>query len=182
MSIFCGGVELLALVEGTDDYVHSKRNTLLGLEPAVVHPYELAHASGHFATDGDVQHLSIPIRRQATHSDATWYELYTDGAAAQLTIPNNTAWHFNARIIGSTSGMTKTQTYGIVGCIENDAGTTTLMASVVTTVYEDDANFDARATADDANDALALEVQDSAGSGDTLRWFAYVRISQITYA
>jgi len=144
----------------------------------------VAHASGAFATAGDVQHIRLMAWRQVVHSNTSWYTLYLDGAAALMTIPADTIWRFQVRIGGTTQGGGAGMDvwgYGITGLIENDNGTTTLLASVVTTNYEDDANFDARALADDPNDALLIQVQDAGASGVSVRWGATLHITQVTY-
>ena len=66
--------------------------------------------------------------------------------------------------------------------IENDGGTTTMLASNVTTLYDtDDTDFDAQAVADDTNDALLVQVKDATSGSDTVRWVARVTTAEVTY-
>lgn len=126
----------------------------------------------------------VTLIRDVTHSDASWYELFLDGSTVRATIPTDTIWAFEALIAGATSGQVKGFAFHILGAIENDGGTTALMGTpTVTTVDDsDDVSFDARATADDTNDALLIEVQDSDGASDVVRWKAIVTISPVTFA
>ena len=143
---------------------------------------QLAHGSGCFAVSGDSQGSFFIARKSVTHSDAAWYELFLDNVDDQLTLASDTAWIFDILIIGTTSGCTKTFGFKIEGVIKNDGGTTTILASTVTTLYDgDDTDFDARVTADDATDALKIEVTDATSGGDTVRWVAKVSTVEVTY-
>ena len=138
---------------------------------------------GGFATPLDARAgFAYLLRRQVEHSDANWYELFLDGVGQRLTIDTDTTWTFEILVVGQDAGATNAFSYRIEGACRNDGGTTTLLASTVTTVYEDIATFDARVTADDPNDALLIEVQDSAGGSDTVRWVANVRTSEVSYS
>jgi len=143
---------------------------------------QLAHASGYFAAAGDAQGSLMIARLSVTHSDASWHELFLDGAAEQLTIASDTVWTFNILIAGMTSGSTKSFSFRIEGLVENDGGTTSIKASTVTTIDDaDDVSFDARVTADDANDALSIEVQDSDGASDVVQWVASIQTAEVTF-
>lgn len=144
---------------------------------------QFARGAGAFAAVGDAQWSDYILLRQVTHSDANWYQLYLNGVDALLTLASNQVMTFDALIVGTTSGCTKSFGFRIVGVIENDGGTTTLLASTVTTLYDtDDTDFGARASADDTNDALLIEVQDSTSGGNVVRWVATVRTVEITYS
>jgi hypothetical protein len=119
----------------------------------------------------------------ADHSTADWFRLLI-GGEDQLVIQSDTIWAFSALVVGTTSGATKSFAFKVEGAIENDGGTTALKGTPTTTVLDDsdDTSFDARAVADDSEDALAIEVQDSDGAGDTVRWAATVTVSEAHYA
>lgn len=146
---------------------------------------QVAHASGRFVVAGDAQGtIQFTARRAVAHSDANWHELFLDGAfaAERMTIATDTVWTFDALITGTTLGCTKSFGFRIEGTIENDGGTMTLLNSTVTTIYDgDDVSFDARASADDPNNALLIEVQDSDGGGDGVRWMATIRTAEVTW-
>lgn len=138
--------------------------------------------NGNFAATGDNQTMFLNVWRSVTHSTTAWYQLYIDGTGDQLTVPLNSVWTFDILISGATTGLGKSFGFRIEGTIENDGGTTTLLASTVTTIYDtDDTSFDARVSADDANDALLVEVSDSDGASDTVRWSANLRIVAVVY-
>ena len=142
-----------------------------------------ATASGRFTSDGDAQSSNLVARLAVTHSDATWHELHTDGSSTQLTLAADTAWTFTAHVVGATAGMAKSFGFKIEGMIENDGGTTTIKGSSVTTVDDaDDTSYDARVTADDTNDALMVEVSDSDGTGDAVRWVCHLQTVELTFA
>lgn len=145
---------------------------------------QFARSTGMFASNGDAQASQFVIRREVTHSDANWYQLFTDGSAGLLTIATDTCWTFECLIVGATTGQGKAFSFKIEGCIQNDGGTTAILGNSITnTIYDgDDTDFNARASADNANDALLIEVSDATSGGDTVRWVASLRIAEITYA
>jgi hypothetical protein len=137
--------------------------------------------AGAFTTLASIFH----VRRAITHNSAAWtaLQLGPNGLETRLTIASDTVWAFEALIAGATSGMAKTFAFHIQGCIENDGGVTALKGTPTVTVIDnsDDVSFSARATADDTNDALLIEVSDSDGAGDTVRWSARVVTAEVTY-
>lgn len=143
-----------------------------------------AHSSGGLLAN-DAQTSVFHVRRTITHSTSGWTELQIgpNGVESRMTIPANSAWAFEALVVGATSGMGKSFAFHIRGLIENDGGTTTIKGTPVVTVIDDadDTSFDARATADDTNDALLIEVSDSDAAGDTVRWSARVQTAEIIY-
>jgi len=55
-----------------------------------------------------------------------------------------------------------------------------LLNSSITTIYKSTSTFNIRVSADDTNEALIIEVQDSAGSvNNSIVWVASVRITEI---
>ena len=157
-----------------------------GLDAIASHDGEKAHAAGSFTTAGDAQHQEIPIKINALHDDASWHRLLIDGVG-QLTIPVDTAWNVNARIIGATSDLAQIWAFGIVGCIANVNGATAMFSTggvggVVTTIHTSDTDIVPQMIADNVLDALAVEAQDTTGAnGYRIHWFAQVRLSKLTY-
>jgi hypothetical protein len=171
---------------GDTNDVTADYSTVPGGLYAVADKYgQVAHASGRFAADGDAQGtIQMVVRKTETHGNNTWRTLYLDGAGAaqRMTIAASTAWTFEIRVVGITQNAAKQWSYTINGLIERDnANNTTLAASNVTTIFESDANFDAQVVADDVNEALVVQVQDTGGSGDTVRWVATVETAEVTY-
>jgi hypothetical protein len=142
---------------------------------------QLAHASGRFSALGDAQTSTFVIREDITHSDSNWHSLYLDGSTELMHISADTLWTVNILIAGTTQGCTQSFSYQIVGAIENDGGTTTVLAQTVTTLHEDDADFAAQIAADDTNDALLVQVQDSTSGSAVVRWAATVRTIEVSY-
>jgi hypothetical protein len=146
---------------------------------------QFAHASGSTSVEGDAQGtIQLVARCTAVHNNANWNTLYLDGAGAlqRMTIAASSAWTFDALVVGITLNAGAQWGYRIVGLIERDnAGNTTLAASTVTTIFESDANFAAQAVADDANEALSIQVSDAGSSGVTVRWVATVRTAEVIF-
>lgn len=144
---------------------------------------QVAHASAQFAAAGDAQGtIQQVISRSVTHSDANWHTLYIDGAAVGVEIPTDTVWTFHVLIAGTTQGCTKSFGFEIVGVAENDGGTTSILASTVTTIYDgDDTDFDARVTANDPTDQVEIQVEDSTAGGDTVRWVGTLRMAEVSF-
>lgn len=120
------------------------------------------------------------VNRDVTHSDASWYELYVDGVSDTLLIPLSSTWTFSILITGGNDDQTKSFGYEIKGVADRAAdGTTTLNGSTVTTIDEDDADFNARVTVSAGK--LKIETTDATSGGDVIRWFATIVIAQQTF-
>jgi hypothetical protein len=184
-----------AVAIGTSNIVSGMRATAIGFTNTASGPYSLAFgafavadkhyqeafAGGKFAANGDAQTSHFVARKSVLHNNANWFELFL-GSSYRMTIPVDTVWTFTALIVGTTQGGTKSFGFKIEGVIENDGGTTTLLASTVTTIYDtDDVSFDARARGDNTNDALVIEVQDVDAAGDTVRWVASIQTVEVTF-
>jgi len=144
-----------------------------------------AHAANNIAATGDAQRSILVAWISATHSDNSWHSLYASGSSSyKLTIEEDTAWTFSILIVGATSGAAQSYSFKIEGLIKNAGGTTTLVTSTVTTIYNtDNTDIDAQVVANNTDDALDIQVQDSGGipSGDTIRWVADVRMVEVTF-
>lgn len=139
------------------------------------------HGGGRFAVDGDAQNMRFVLREEVTHNDAAWYLLRINSVYnGRLYMPVDSVWTFRALVVGTTQGCAKAFSYIVEGCIENDGGVTTVHAATVTTVHEDDADFDCQVVTD-ANDDFQIQVQDSTSGGDTVRWVATVDVAQVRY-
>lgn len=175
------------IVGGTANGITSGQNIVIlgGSDAKGTINDELVRASGQFSTQGDAQAMHLLCRRQVNHVSAAWTSLYPNTETGEhLAIPTDTIWTFEALITGATSGLGKTFGFKIQGCIENDGGTTALKGTPTVTAIDDsdDTDFDAQAAADNTNNALLIQVRDSTSGGDTVRWFAQVTVSAITYA
>ena len=191
-SVVCGGYSNEIKTSGTHSFigggsyndVTASYAVVVGGTRAVADKFDQhAHSGGRFASDGDAQGSHFVLRKAVMHSDATWHELHLDGTDDQLTLASDTVWCFTAHITGATAGMAKSFGFKIEGVVENDGGTTTIKNSSVTTIDDvDDVSFDARAFPDDGTDALLIQVQDSDGGGDTVRWVCHLQTAELTFA
>jgi hypothetical protein len=143
----------------------------------------LTFSGSRLSVHGDAQTALLNVGRTVTHTGANWYELFenNNAASARILVPTDTLYTFDILVSGATAGLAKSFGFAINGVIKNDGGTTTLLASNVTTLYDtDDVSYDARVTADDTNDALLVEVSDADSSGDVVKWLASVRLASVT--
>jgi hypothetical protein len=140
-------------------------------------------ANGVFAALGDARASRRVVRRAiSSHTDTTWYTLFTDGASGLLSIPTDTLWQFRVMVVGLTSGAPQRWAYTVTGAIVNDGGSTSLVGTpTVTVISESDAAYDCQVVADDANDALLIQVRRNGGSSYNVRWVASVELAAVTY-
>jgi hypothetical protein len=138
---------------------------------------QMAYASGMFANTGDAQFSLYVMRREGTFTTGNWFDLYLDGVDDLLTISSGRTLTFDILIVGRSDGG-ESAGYKIYGVIENVGGTTSLIASAVTTMGEDDDAWNARVVADDTNDALLVQVM---GNGENIRWVAVVRTAEVSW-
>lgn len=109
----------------------------------------------------------------------TWYNLEVVSSSDGLPIPSDSVWTFRILLIGAISGMGNISSYEINGAIKNDGGTTSLLASNVTVIHEDDSSYDAQVVADDTNDKLQVQVMQSSGSSVRNKWTATIFTAEI---
>jgi len=141
-----------------------------------------SHAAGRFSATGDAQSINLISRKVITHSSTNWYELYLDGNNDLIFIPTDSVWTFEILIVGTTQGCTKSFGLKIVGVVENDGGTPTILASTVTTIYDtDDTDFDAQVGCNVPNEAFLIQVKDSTAGGDVVRWVAHMKAVCVSF-
>jgi len=142
--------------------------------------------AGKFSSVGDAQ-IQISTLRIAT-TDATQTAMLTPDVLgkSRVTIPADTSWVFSALIIGRSDEADGNDSgaYRIEGCLTRDeSNNTALVGSVTVTTIAESAGATAwsvTATADDTNEALAIQVTGEAATN--IRWVAKVDIAQVTYA
>ena len=141
---------------------------------------QFAHSAGGFAAVGDAQSSRMVVRNVTTNSSQT--ELYIDGSAAtkRMSIVSDTAWAFNILLVARrTDADNESAAYQILGCIDNNAGTTALVGTITKSVIaEDNAGWDVTAEADNTNDALVVKV--TGENSKTIRWVASVWLTEVT--
>ncbi len=173
--------------QGNDTTASGNYSHAQGLEAISDRHAEHAHSGGKFLTNGDAQRMAFVMRRQITHTANTWYALGLKGvnpvssSENRLTIPTDTVYTGKALISGITQGCTKSFGFEILFVAENDGGTTSLLSSSITTIYDSDAtDYDVRVTADTTNDQVLIEVS-SISSTDTIRWVASVDVVSVSF-
>jgi len=131
--------------------------------------------------------MALVMRRQITHTANTWYALGLKGinpvssSENRLTIPTDTVYTGKVLISGATQGCTKSFGFEILFVAENDGGTTSILSSSITTIYDSDAtDYDVRVTGDTTNDQVLIEVS-SISSTDTIRWVASVDVVSVSF-
>ena len=142
-----------------------------------------AQAGGKFTSSGDAQYVRFVTRKSITHNDTNWYSLWGGFLNnVQLVVPTDSVMMFDGLLVGTTQGCSKSFGFIFNGLVENDGGTTSLLASNVSTIYDtDDTSFDAQVVADDTNDAFDIQVKDSDSGGDTVRWVAIIRAAMVKF-
>jgi hypothetical protein len=99
-----------------------------------------------------------------------------------MTIQSGAVWKFHVLVAGTTVTGAIAGTYELTGAIKNVGGTTSLIGAVAqTSVLEDGgaAAWNATAIADNANDALVIQVTGAAAT--TIRWVARVETTEVTF-
>jgi autotransporter adhesin len=182
IGLSCQATAPYSIAIGDDCRADKDHSISLGLGTKPSNKYQKSFGSDLFSQYGDCQMSDSVLNKSVVHNNNNWYELFLDGSLERLIIPVDTVWTFVAKIVGTTQGCTKSFGFKIEGIIENDGGTTTLLASMVIMLYDaDDVSFDARARGDDTNDALVIEVQDADGAGNTVRWVASIQTVEVTF-
>ena len=139
---------------------------------------QVSQASGRFTVVGDAQTSVFVMRKQTT--DVAPAEMFLDGSALRLTVPTDSTYGFDIMVVARrTNADNESAFYKFEGCIDNNAGTTALVGSVVVaTPIEDTAGWACAVTADDTNDALIITV--TGENAKTINWVARVSLVEVT--
>jgi len=139
-----------------------------------------AYANGSFATAGDAQH-GVYVARNITTTNAST-ELFLDGSATQLVMPNNSVFTFDilvaARRTDATGGGAA---YRFVGVAKKDAtaGSVTFVGTPSKTVVgETNAAWDAAVSVDTTTGAFRVTV--TGENAKTIRWVATIQTTEVT--
>jgi len=115
----------------------------------------------------------------AATTDATQTEMFLADGSSRLVLASDTTWGFDIMVVARrTDADNESAFYRFEGCIDNNAGTTALVGSVVAaTPIEDTAAWACSVDADNTNDALRVRVT---GEGSkNISWKATVRIVEV---
>lgn len=140
----------------------------------------VANNGSSFAALGEAQGtIQQMFSASITHNLASWFSLYVDGSATLATIPNGTVWAISGLVVGTNSIHTVRQSYEIRATLVKTGGVVTILSQTITTVYEDDANFNARVNA--TGGTWNIQVTDAGASSVTMRWVATIRTAEVGF-
>ncbi len=163
---------------GADNNAGSSFSVVPGGKEASADKYgQKTHASGMFSAQGDAQTSVMVARIQTTN--ATPAALFLDGSAETIDIATDTTWGFDIMVVARrTDADDESGFFKFEGCIDNNAGTTALVSSVVAASPIQDNSWVCTVTADDTNDALLITV--TGEGGKTINWVARVTTVEVT--
>jgi len=124
------------------------------------------------------------VALNATTTDAT--QTTMKALDSNVSIPADKSWAFSALIIGRSdeSDGNDSAAYRIEGLLARDeSNNTALVGSITKTVIAESAGataWDVTATADDTNEALAVQVTGEAATN--IKWTCKLDIAQVGYA
>lgn len=131
-------------------------------------------ASGRFAADGDAKTTVYMTRARTTNATQT-------DMARRAVIPTDTTWAFMILLVARNANTNnESAAWQIQGCIDNNAGTTALVGTVVATTLGDDSAgaWTVVVDGDNTNDVLRIRVTGQASK--TIRWVARVALTEVT--
>lgn len=171
------------IINGDYSTVDAKFSTIVGGRYGLATMYgEIAHATQPQAAQsrGGIQHsMVLASSRQSSGSKE---ELFLDGSSnsERITIPLDTAWHFDINITAKGYGTSDAGWWKFTGGIVNTGGTVTQIGTVTQLGYGiTGANFtqnDINISADNTNKSLKIEATDPGGF--TTYYAATVNITQ----
>lgn len=127
-----------------------------------------------YAATGDAQQSIFHTRNQAVVT-SSWQSF------SQFNVPVDSVWYFHAKIVIIGSGVARAEVFTVEGAIENDGGTTTLLASTTTNIYRDTATAECQAIGDDTGDDLEFQLRETGGNNYTYRMVFRVDTVEVNY-
>jgi hypothetical protein len=159
---------------GEENSVTNAYGSIVGGLQGVSDRYaQRSYAAGYFVVSGDAQWVAFQSRNRTTSAVAT--ELFLNGVASRLTIPNGKILSALVRVVGVRSDGSEIIKFLRDVTIKNVGGTTSLEAAVVTIgtdINVSGATLDL--SADNTNDCLRIAVTPPSG---TWRWHAIVEVA-----
>jgi hypothetical protein len=141
------------------------------------------HASGQFAAKGDAQNRELVARAATTTTTPGVITL--DGSSDAITLPANTSWAFDGRVIArNIDTVGENKAFWIKGAISRDgnAASTALIGSVEidekSTGGGSDASWSIAVTADTTGGALKIEVTGELTTN--IRWVATLDLTEVS--
>ena len=134
-------------------------------------------ANGSFSVAGDAQSGKYVLRNSTTNATVT--EVFADGTAARIVLPNNSSVTYSAQVVAQRTDATGGHgAWEIKGLISRDAtaASTALVGNRSKTVLTKPAGWDVEVSADVTNGALAFKVTGVAAQ--TIRWVVTVTTTE----
>lgn len=130
--------------------------------------------NGNFSTTGDAQAVSYVLRCQTTSTTPVTFTL--DGSSAEMTLSADSTWAFTGLVVARRGTTQDCAGYKIEGLIEYEdgLGSSTLLASTVTAIHEDDAAWNVTVAAN----GTGLRLQAVGNTGENINWVAHVQTVQ----
>ena len=115
-----------------------------------------------------------------TTTNNTFTELFRDASNTRISCVDYTTYFYEADIVARNNTTPDYAAFKIKGAIDMGAGASTIAINEQKeTVYAGSGdNYDADVVADDTNDAISIRVK--GGTGEILRWCAYVKVTEVT--
>jgi hypothetical protein len=115
-----------------------------------------------------------------TTTNNTFTELFRDASNTRIVCQDYTTYFYEADVVARNNTTPDYAAFKIKGAIDMGAGASTIAINEQKeTVYAGSGdNYDADVVADDTNDAISIRVK--GGSGEILRWCAYVKVTEVT--
>lgn len=144
---------------------------------------QVVQNAGIFAAAGDCQESELMWRISTTDATAN-VEAFLDGISTRATIPINTTWTFDILVTGrSSAGVSAC--WRVVGGLQNNANTVSLVAAVTTTVLADGTGASwgvaggVSVTADNVNKSLKIAVTGAVATN--IRWGIHARLVEVGF-
>ena len=166
---------------GESNQVNAPHSFIVGMQGKTDNRITFCIGGNAFANAGDCQVLTAALKAATTNATQTTML----AQSTNYVIPADTTWAFSALVVARSDEAdgNLSAVWRLEGCLARDeSSSTVIVGSVTKTVIADGAAaaWDITATADDTNEALAIQVTGEAATN--IRWVAKVDISQVTYA
>lgn len=165
---------------GTTTYMDVRAGCVgFGIGCAPTFNGQIMQSGGQFSSPGDAHSSQFVMFRQTT--DGSIQDLYLDGAAQVLSIPDNSTSFFNVTLIASQQASTNVASYKFEYTVlkQVGAGTIQLPSGVDKIEIESVPAWDASIAVNTADGTMRIKVTGAAAT--TIRWVARVEMVQVRF-
>jgi hypothetical protein len=149
------------------------------------HHAEQASSDGPFSNLGDAQRRIFHMKLECEHDTSGWFALSTWGEAPGILMEIGAAFNLRAQIVGVTAGAAQRWAYNLEAAASQpgpNIANILVNNFIVTDVYENDANYDARVYANTSTGRVEIQVtRAAAGEPHLIHWFAAVEVAQVIF-